>query len=795
MTATDGLCRDYGPNAPALNQVPDICPSTGRPVAPEIVELARALKNDPNLMYEYVRNSVDTEFMFGAHKGAVGVIINHSGTAADQAELLVALFKQVPNTTANFVYGTATLNASDFQAWTGITDAQAACNLFATGGIPVEVNGNSTATSCAAFAGTSVNSVKFAHIWVSASVGGAPTYVYDPAFKPYQHKTGLTPGGGLQTAMGMTTGQPLATAGGTTGSDMAGGSSVPYAVNLAKTTLETKLQSYSTSLLTRLEQPDLQGADMTDVVGGRVIAPAVRPTGGWTQTSLSYVTPGTSIALGSSLPDAFRATVSLFASTPGSPPTLPAGNMVNASFFADEIYGRRLDMRAKPAPGSPKSGEIAQFWTPQLWFDHVLIQTGVERDAPGDTSFPMTITINHPFAGDGGSGAGSYGDAVITKYVSTIQSASIIIAWGDTSPNLATTWEREQAFNRVMPVTTFNAPSAEAPLSQFQPDGDLMRARVAASWLGQFTRETNLNAEIANSRPTTLHVAGVVMAAYNSWWVQQPLQGGLISSGGFPIQDEATSIDLEASFGLTSRVSDAATRRAAIHTIAAASAALEGGVIEQLSDTPDGASTARRFGWSAAPGANDTTDTTPRKYYDFTQTNDSNITSLVMMDNSSVASTRTNPVLPGFTTALPAISASFVTQYRGGLQSAITAYANAGFDVVAPDESFAGTGHRMGSEYFEEYISNGRQQEMLYARFPTMTRGGALVANLYDTNGDPVQIAHVITRYSLDQGRWRLAHQPVYPIQPARNGSDAQGQVCRPLQRRRRRPYGGHCEL
>jgi len=64
----------------------------GRP--PEIVELARALKNDPDLIYEFVRNHIDTEFAFGLRKGALGGLMDKSGTAFDQNVLFVETVRQ-----------------------------------------------------------------------------------------------------------------------------------------------------------------------------------------------------------------------------------------------------------------------------------------------------------------------------------------------------------------------------------------------------------------------------------------------------------------------------------------------------------------------------------------------------------------------------------------------------------------------------------------------------------------------------------------------------------------------------
>lgn len=48
-----------------------------------IAELARALRNDPDLIYEYVRNNIDYYPVWGVHKGALGAVIDNRGTAFD----------------------------------------------------------------------------------------------------------------------------------------------------------------------------------------------------------------------------------------------------------------------------------------------------------------------------------------------------------------------------------------------------------------------------------------------------------------------------------------------------------------------------------------------------------------------------------------------------------------------------------------------------------------------------------------------------------------------------------------
>ena len=143
--------------------------TTGRP--PEIVELARALKNNPDLIYEYVHNNISNVWMYGLQKGALGAAIDKTGTDFDQAMLMVELLRQA-GYTAGYEAGTITLSAADFQAWTNITSAKAACQLLSSGGIPAAING-STTWDCS-YTGN-VTSVTLAHIWrmgIEATVRG-----------------------------------------------------------------------------------------------------------------------------------------------------------------------------------------------------------------------------------------------------------------------------------------------------------------------------------------------------------------------------------------------------------------------------------------------------------------------------------------------------------------------------------------------------------------------------------------------------------------------------------------------
>src|SRR5688572_14472910 len=67
-------------------------PMANRPV--ELKELARALRGNVDLIYEYVHDNIRTEFMYGLKKGGLGAMIDRSGTPFDQAHLMFELLRE-----------------------------------------------------------------------------------------------------------------------------------------------------------------------------------------------------------------------------------------------------------------------------------------------------------------------------------------------------------------------------------------------------------------------------------------------------------------------------------------------------------------------------------------------------------------------------------------------------------------------------------------------------------------------------------------------------------------------------
>jgi len=65
-----------------------------------IAELARALMNDVDNIFEWVYNNVDFLPTYGLQKGALGGLVDNAGSNFDQCELLVQQFRFSTNSTA-----------------------------------------------------------------------------------------------------------------------------------------------------------------------------------------------------------------------------------------------------------------------------------------------------------------------------------------------------------------------------------------------------------------------------------------------------------------------------------------------------------------------------------------------------------------------------------------------------------------------------------------------------------------------------------------------------------------------
>ena len=278
---------------------------------PSIVELARALKNDVDLIYEFVRNNIDYYPIWGVQKGALGTLLDSQGTAFDQATLMVALLRQA-GYTASFVKGRIAMTGADVGSWLGVSTANACAiqDLFAAGRIPVaqiaSVGGGCTA----------ISSVQIDHLWVKVNIGGT-NYYFDPSFKPHSLKPGID----LAAASGYnaTTHLNSAKVGATLTAD--------YIQNVNRTNVRANLTALATALATYV-RANLPAGELSDLVGGTAITPydglSLR------QTTLPYQNISVPVTEYTDIPDAFKPTLRI----------QYAG--IDTTFTSDAIYGRRL---------------------------------------------------------------------------------------------------------------------------------------------------------------------------------------------------------------------------------------------------------------------------------------------------------------------------------------------------------------------------------------------------------------------------------------------------------------------
>ncbi len=131
------------------------------PISPEIAELAKSLKWNPVLIYEWVKNNVETEWYWGSMKGAEETLHQKSGNDADQAALLVALLR-ASNFPTRYVRGTIQFfpDIEKAKNLTGIDDPLKIAAFFQKVGIPFKP----------VIAGGGIANFQIEHIWVESQI-------------------------------------------------------------------------------------------------------------------------------------------------------------------------------------------------------------------------------------------------------------------------------------------------------------------------------------------------------------------------------------------------------------------------------------------------------------------------------------------------------------------------------------------------------------------------------------------------------------------------------------------------
>jgi RHS repeat-associated protein len=703
----------YGSSTTRTSSFTGVTGFEGRP--PEIVEQARALGNDIDLIYEYVRNHIDVEFAYGLRKGALGAMIDQSGTPFDINVLFVELARQA-GYTARYRIGSATLTAQQFQDWTGLTHAASACRMLAYGGIPASVNGVSPADCNIS---GSVTGVVIRHVWSEVQISGT-WYVFDPGFKPQSFAARRN----LETDSGFVSGAAATQAG--TGISSGTSSGQAYIQNVNTTNLDSYLAARSTALLTTLTS-NAFAADMRDVVGGPEIVPVYKPTGGFRATSTPY-TSAVSHTITGDIPDQYRTGLHIAA-------TVPFGSF-SRQVWIDEVYGRRLEFDSNfdaQHIDDPSDYYDLSF---RLELDDVALNTLTDNcpvQGPVGCRLPSfnyqaTLTINHPYA----ASSGTYADQVITGNGGGAVPVAIANGWGQVSPRLGAKWGTERAEDKSLPNRVAGHYNCETPEVLCNPPypspaGDVSRQRTSANWLAQMSAMLALHGQIGSAQVQHHHSVGLVQWRYG--W--QTFQVGQTGPYDFGISDQQLVIDIRSSVSASHRSGDLNRERAVSRAIALSAATLEGSIMEQLQDMPDAASTTARLAWSNSPDE-DNCSGGPRRFFDFTGAAGTTVSGLMLFEGFASGCTGSLPINPTTRQAVKDAAAAIISQYVG-----------AGFSVTSSAESFMGPGARLG--LMDSTTVCGPLGCVTTTYFdPSLQRGTAVVANKFDAYGNVLEVAHAV---------------------------------------------------
>lgn len=493
-------------------------------IVPDISELAHALKNDIDLIYEYVHNNIEFSPSFGLKKGALGTLLDESGNSFDQANLLVSLARAA-GYEAKFEYGEIRLPVARLNQWLGTTgDAVSAARVLSLGYIPVTVE-------------SGANFARFNHAWAKVKIDGT-YYVFDSAIKSNYIKTPLVDLKGIigyqaQGACGQDKLAPscgLVTAANASVTDT-------YISNIDSGTVRSKLDRYAENLISHIRS-EIPAASLMEVVGGMDIVPYSGSPIRETQHPDLY--NGPPVTWSNNVPDQYR--VKFVVNNDQSCWDGGTSAYSGVSLFADEIDVKRYTISATSAT------------TAEVRLDGVLKDTWTGI-ANGATQLYYCIDFPYPQANGqfvpGPNGAGDRKNIFGNKIkVSSQYSYAVLNAWGDVGKG-RTAYRQ----NRLLQYKSDELPDTSEAIV-----GETLAAN-ADNW----SLQTSLTHKLANSlfdTSTNLNVNLGVFGQTSGPYVDIPL--GSVSVGS----RDGSDIDILST----------------LYDLSGPSSAFESTTIEQLTD-------------------------------------------------------------------------------------------------------------------------------------------------------------------------------------------------------------------
>lgn len=470
----------------------------------EIVELARALKWNPDLIYEYVRNNITTIPVYDSLKGGWGALIDGAGTPVDQAELMYDLLQQSCYS-PQYEVGLINLPAEALTKWLG-TDTSfwsvaqvLGENGFYQGAIVYTQDGTTN---------TPVVSADIPWVWVTAPIpNGGANYQFDPASKIFDFFDGYNPRstglGNLASALGYTQSTFL-----TDAENGATGIGTPVVSGINRGNVRGDLTTYADNLIGYIKA-QTSAATTVDIIGGVTIAPLppyTPPASGpttWGQTTLCYVIVG-----GACSPNEqgvaptptsdltqFRTTLTVTLGWNDS-----SGNFTQlanpVTYNSSDIYGHRLVISVDPNSSIPS-----------LLLDGSTQVTATSA-VPSEQQLTARIAITHPHLSCADlpipascTSSGMAGPPTDNVRVTPSAGAIYVIGtgWGGAGRGMIEKHRKLLLQNQAAGFAATSEPVLGESL-----------AMIGDTWIAQCSREMDVVTELTGATTTWLHAVGII---------------------------------------------------------------------------------------------------------------------------------------------------------------------------------------------------------------------------------------------------------------------------------------------
>ena len=299
-------------------------------------------------------------------------------------------------------------------------------------------------------------------VWVKATINNTP-YLFDPAFKAYRYKQKID----LGLATGYSRNELLAAAAGsaTITSD--------YVQNLNEADLNNKLVAYATNLLNTIRS-QYPNQEVSEIIGGRSI---VESNLDEYQGSLPF--PTSTVATWDEIPSEYIATLRL----------QHAG--IDHTFLIPEIAGKRLTITYAGSPELRLEGDLIAVGSPTV----------------SGASYDMTLTVDHPYASDGGT----FADQKATSLNVSGSMYAIVTDFGGIREELISKRQRMLDASRAEGLSDV----AESVL------GETLHI-IGLTWLKEFKMTDNLIYGVSGDKELVHHRIGRV-SQENTYRIDFPL--------------------------------------------------------------------------------------------------------------------------------------------------------------------------------------------------------------------------------------------------------------------------------